>query len=217
MRDEILKPSEDEASLKRLVFSYVPLDLPASIPMKFEPGESVLLLSPGGMTALQQVQETSSAWIMGLTYSPCPIMQGNFGPGETGYDIRTAEGARGASDRIAGLTSLVGMFIVLPQDVSESLKSMEDVSRLLRGLFILLKTFLQSPAGKFVVLIHSGENTETPGWLPVEGMLGLFLSAAQEYPAVQFRTLEISRDTDLRTALARCPGQRIHYSRTGPS
>ena len=32
-------------------------------------------------------------------------------------------------------------------------------------------------------------------------MLGLFLSAAQEYPAVQFRTLEIGRDTDLRTAL----------------
>src|SRR5208337_1067536 len=47
VRDEILKPSEDEASLKRLVFSYVPLDLPASIPMKLEPGESVLLLSPG--------------------------------------------------------------------------------------------------------------------------------------------------------------------------
>src|SRR5208283_2638318 len=42
VRDEILKPSEDEASLKRLVFSYVPLDLPASIPMKLEPGESVL-------------------------------------------------------------------------------------------------------------------------------------------------------------------------------
>ena len=32
-------------------------------------------------------------------------------------------------------------------------------------------------------------------------MLGLFLSAAQEYPAVQFRTLEIGRDTDLRAAL----------------
>ena len=43
----------------------------------------------------------------------------------------------------------------------------------------------------------------------VEGMLGLFLSAAQEYPSVQFRTIEIGgeidgeigRDTDLRVAL----------------
>ena len=51
------------------------------------------------------------------------------------------------------------------------------------------------------MLIHSGEDPETPGRLAAEGMLGLFLSAAQEYPAVQFRTLEIGRDTDLRAAL----------------
>ena len=78
---------------------------------------------------------------------------------------------------------------------------MADVSRLLRGLFLLLKAFLQSPAKKFVVLIHSREDTETLGRLLAEGMLGLFLSAAQEHPSVQFRTLEIDRDTDLRVAL----------------
>ncbi len=199
--DEIVKPSEDEASLKRLVFSYVPLDLPASIPMKFEPGESVILLSPGRDDPIAASAGDILRLDHGVDIFPMPFMQGGFGPGETGYDIRTGEGARGASDRIAGLSSLVGIVIILPQGLSESLRSMEDVSRLLRGLFILLKTFLQSPAGKFVVLIHSGANTDTPGRLPAEGMLGLFLSAAQEHPAVQFRTLEISRDTDLRNAL----------------
>ena len=78
---------------------------------------------------------------------------------------------------------------------------MADVSQLLRGLFLLLKAFLQSPAKKFVVLIHSREDTETLGRLLAEGMLGLFLSAAQEHPSVQFRTLEIDRDTDLHVAL----------------
>jgi NAD(P)-dependent dehydrogenase (short-subunit alcohol dehydrogenase family) len=78
---------------------------------------------------------------------------------------------------------------------------MADVSRLLTGLFQLLKAFLQSPARKFVVLIHARENTDTPGGLLKEGLLGLFLSAAQEYPAVQFRTLEIDRDTALPLAL----------------
>jgi NAD(P)-dependent dehydrogenase (short-subunit alcohol dehydrogenase family) len=34
-----------------------------------------------------------------------------------------------------------------------------------------------------------------------EGLLGLFLSAAQEYPAIQFRTLEVDRETDLTHAL----------------
>jgi malonyl CoA-acyl carrier protein transacylase len=201
VRDEILKPSEDEPSLKRLVFSYVPLDLPASIPIKLEPGESVLLLSPGRDDRIAASAGDIFRLDHGVDIFPMPFMQGSFGPCETGYDIRTAEGARGASDRIAGLTSLVGMLIILPQGVPESLRSMEDVSRLLRGLFILLKTFLQSPARKFVVLIHSREDTETTVRLPAEGMLGLFLSAAQEHPAVQFRTLEIGRDTDLRAAL----------------
>jgi len=200
-RDEISKPSEDEASLKRLVFSYVPLDPPVSIPMKLEPGESVLLLSPDRDDRIAARVGDIFRVDHGVDTFPIPFMQESFGPGETGHDIRTAEGARGAADRIASLTSLVGMVIALPQGVSKSLRSMEDVSRLLRGLFILLKTFLQAPDRKFVVLIHSGEDTETPGWPAAEGMLGLFLSAAQEYPTVQFRTLEIGRDTDLRAAL----------------
>ncbi|MGD0282278.1 MAG: SDR family NAD(P)-dependent oxidoreductase, partial [Dissulfurispiraceae bacterium] len=78
---------------------------------------------------------------------------------------------------------------------------MADVSRLLRGFFLLLKAFLQSPAKKFGVLIYSRDDTETPGRLLAEGMLGLFLSAAQEHSSVQFRTMEIGRDTDLRVAL----------------
>ena len=108
------------------------------------------------------------------------------------------------------MASLAGMVITLPQGGSGRLRSMADVSRLLRGLFLLLKAFLQSPAKKFVVLIHSREDTETLGRLLAEGMLGLFLSAAQEHPSVQFRTLEIDRDTDLHVALRECSGQRMH-------
>ncbi len=198
---DALKPSEDEASLKRLVFSHVPLDLPASMPIRLEPGESVLLLSPDRNDRIA----VSAGDIFRLDHRvdlfPLPFMQGSFGPGETDHDIRTAEGAQRAADMIAGLKSLVGVVITLPRGMAESLGSMEEVSRLLRGFFSLLQAFLQAPARKFIVLIHSGEDTETPGRLLAEGMLGLFLSAAQEYPAVQFRTLEIGRDTDLRAAL----------------
>ncbi len=202
MRDEVLKSSDGEANVKRLVFSYVPLDLPASNPIKVGPGESVLLVSPDRDDRIAAGAGEIFRLDHGVDVFPMPCLQGSAGPGETGYDIRTAEGALGASDRIESLKSLVGMLIVLPQGVPESLSSMEDVSRLLRGLFVLLKTFLQSPARKFVVLIHSRDDTETPGRLAAEGLLGLFLSAAQEYPAVQFRTMEIGRDTDLRTALS---------------
>ena len=148
VRDEILKPSEDEASLKRLVFSTVPLDRPASIPMKLEPGESVLLLSPDRDDRIAASVGDIFRLDHGVDIFPLPFLQGSFGPGETGHDIRTAEGARGAADRIAGRTSLAGMVIILPRGEPESLSSMEDVSRLLRGFFILLKTFLQAPDQK---------------------------------------------------------------------
>ena len=92
------------------------------------------------------------------------------------------------------------MVITLPPGGSARLKDTAEAARLLRGLFLVLKAFLQSPAKKFVVLIHSREDTETLGGLPAEGMLGLFLCAAQEYPSVQFRTLAIGPDTDLRAA-----------------
>jgi len=81
--------------------------------------------------------------------------QANFGPGEEGHDMLTDEGASRAVERIAGLSPLSGMVITLCQDGSGRLRSMVDVSRLLRGLFLLLKAFLQSPVKKFVVLIHS--------------------------------------------------------------
>ena len=200
-RNEILKPSADEESLKRLVFSYVPVVSPASIPMKLAAGESVLLLSPDSEDRIASSARDIFRLDYGIGIFPLPFMQGNFGPGKTGFDIRTAEGAHGAADRIAGLTSPAGMVISLHQ-MPERLRSMAEVSRLLRGLFILLKTFLKVPDIKFVVLIHSREDTETPVRLLAEGMTGLFLSAAQEYPTVQFRSLEIDHHTDIRAALS---------------
>ena len=201
VRDEILKSSEDEASLKRLVFNHATVKLGTPIPMELSPGESVLLLSPDRDDGIARSAGDILRLDHGVDTFPMLFMQGNFSPGEEGHDIRTDEGASRAVDRIAGLSPLSGVVITLCQGGSGRLRSIADVSRLLRGLFLLLKAFLQSPAKKFVVLIHSTEDTETLGRLLVEGMLGLFLSAAQEHPSVQFRTLEIDRDTDLRVAL----------------
>ena len=136
----------------------------------------------------------------GVDTIPMLFMQAK-GTGQEGYDILTDEGSSKVSERISGLASLAGMVITLPKGWSGKLKGIADVSRLLRGLFLPLKAFLQSPAKKFVVLIHCRDDAETLGRLPAEGMLGLFLSAAQEYSSVQFRTLEIDRAADLRAAL----------------
>jgi malonyl CoA-acyl carrier protein transacylase len=201
VRDEILKSSEDEASLKRLVFNHAAVELAASIPMELSPGEPVLFLSPDRDDGIAGRAREILLLDYGVDTVPMLFLQGNFDTGIEGHDIRTDEGSSRAVDRIAGLLPLAGMVVNLYQSGSEKLRSMEDVSLLLGRLFLLVKAFLQSSAKKFVVLIHSGEDTGAPVRLLAEGILGLFLSAAQEYPSVQFRTLEIDRDTDLRDAM----------------
>ncbi len=197
---EILKPSPDEASLKRLVFHQAQVEPAASMPMELSPGESVLLLSPDRDDRLAGSVEDILRLDYGVETFPMLFMPENLGPGVESYNLLTDAGSFRAAERISGLASLAGMVITLPQGGSARLRDMAEVARLLRGLFLVLKAFLQSPAKKFVVLIHSREDTETLGGLLAEGMLGLFLCAAQEHPSVQFRTLAIGPDTDLRAA-----------------
>jgi NAD(P)-dependent dehydrogenase (short-subunit alcohol dehydrogenase family)/acyl carrier protein len=201
VRDGILKSSGAEESLKRVVFNQVVVESAAAVPLELNPGESVLLLSPERDDLIAGSAKDIFRLEYGVDTFSLLFMQGNFAPGEEGCDILTDEGSGRAAERISGLESLAGMVITLPQGGWEKSGSMADVSRYLRGFFLLLKTFLQSPKKKFVVLIHSREDTETLGPLLAEGMLGLFLSAAQEYPSVQFRTLEIEKGTDLHGAL----------------
>ncbi len=199
-RAEILKPSPDEASLKRLVFHQVQVEPAASIPIELSPGESVLLLSPDRDDRLAGSVGDILRLDYGVETVPMLFMPEKPGPGQESYNLLTDAGSSRAAKSISGLASLAGMVITLPQGGSARLSDPAEVTRLLRGLFLVLKAFLQSPAKKFVVLIHSREDTETLDGLSAEGMLGLFLSAAQEYPSVQFRTLAIDPDSDLRTA-----------------
>jgi len=172
------------------------------MPIKLSPGESVLLLSPDRDDRLAGRVGDLLRLDYGVETHPLLFMPGNVGPGVDSYNLLTDAGSSLAAERISGLASLAGMVITLPQGGSAGLRDMAEVARLLRGLFLVLKAFLQSPAKKFVVLIHSREDTETLDGLIAEGMLGLFLCAAQEYPSVQFRTLAIAPETDLRAAFS---------------
>ena len=199
-RDEIVHSSEEEAGLKRLVFKSVPLELSASAPIQLSRGETVLLLSPDRDDAI--AEKAGAIFRQDYGVEPLPLLfREAKGGGPEGYDILTDAGSCQVSEQISNMASLAGMVITLPEGWSKKLSSMADVSRFLRGVFSSVKTFLQSPAKKFVLLIHCRDDTETPGRLAAEGMLGMFLSAAQEYASVQFRTLEIEKDTDFRTAL----------------
>ena len=200
-REEAPRPPEDEERVKRLVFSRVPIDLPVSPPMKLSPGEPVLILSPGGDDAIAARAGDFFRRDCGVDTISMQYLGGDLGPGAVGHDILTDEGSRAASGRIAAMAAPAGLIIILPQGGAGKIGGMADLPRLLRGFLLPLKAFLESPAKKFVVLIHFRDHADPLGHLLAEGMLGLFLSTAQEYSSVQFRTLEIGGDTDLRTAL----------------
>jgi malonyl CoA-acyl carrier protein transacylase len=199
-QDETPRRSQDETSLKRLVFKSVPVELTASAPIRLSQGESVLVLSPGNDDQVAKSAGDLFRRDYGVDTIPILFLPAK-GPGQESYDILTDEGSCKVAQRISALAPLAGMVITLPQVWSEKIKGPADVSRLLRGLFLPLKAFLRSPAKKFVVLVHCRDDAETLGRLLTEGMLGMFLSASQEYSSVQFRTLEIDRATDLRAAL----------------
>ena len=200
VRDEIGHSSGDEAGLKRLVFKSVPLEPSASAPIQLSPGETVLLLSSDSNDVI--VDKAGAIFRQDYGIDPLSLLcMEKEGRGQAGYDILTDAGSCRVSEKISDLSFLAGMVITLPEDRAKKLSSMADVSRFLRGIFSLVKIFLQSPAKKFVLLIHCRDDAGTPGHLAAEGMLGMFLSAAQEYASVQFRTLVIEKGTDLRTAL----------------
>ncbi|MCM2284394.1 MAG: SDR family oxidoreductase [Desulfobacula sp.] len=201
VQDKHLKSSKDEASLKRLVFEQATVEFENAVPMELVPGETVLFLSPDGCETIAAITGEILKADYGINPFPMGFIQKSFDPGKVSYDIRTKEGALRAVDKIAGLSPVSGMVITLGRGGPVKLSSITGVSQLLKGFFLLLKAFLESPAKKFIVLIHSAEDIETPVGLLAEGILGLFLSAAQEYPSVQFRTLEIERDTGLRNAV----------------
>ncbi|MGB8960275.1 MAG: SDR family NAD(P)-dependent oxidoreductase, partial [Candidatus Aminicenantales bacterium] len=198
---ETPRPPDDEANLRRLVFGVVPMEYSAPVPLEMKPGESVLLLSPGKDDDIVGQAGDILRRDYGVDTIPLRFMKGKPKRGEEGGDILTDEGSVRVSERISGLAPLAGLVITLPRNGLGRLRGMADVSRLLRGFVLPLKAFLESPAGKFVVLIHDRENAEALGGLLVEGILGMFLSAAREHSSVLFRTLEIGRETDLRAAL----------------
>ena len=100
VQDETLKPLQDEASLKRLVFRSVPLELSASAPIKLSQGESVLFLSPDRDDEIAKNAEDIFRQDYGVDTIPMLFMQAK-GTGQEGHDILTDEGSCKVSQRIS--------------------------------------------------------------------------------------------------------------------
>ena len=119
------------------------------------------------------------------------------------FDLRTPAGAQIAARRLKEAKSLAGLVLVLEGEDQSLLSGGEDVSAFLSGVFACLKELMSSKSRAFCLLLTRGVPAHTTGGVAGEGILGMFLAAAQEYPSVLFRTVALDASTDLSSALDR--------------
>ena len=188
---------------KRVVFDELSLETGRFLPVELASGDAVIILSAGRPTRLSRKLAEVFSRDYGVLTTSLAFMKKGSDLGAAGFDIRTEREASRAAVRLREIAPTAGLVFVVDDVLDGRIEKMEDVSRLLQGLFLLVKAFLQSPARKFVFLVGYGEDAKGHSGLIAEGMLGLFLSAGLEYGSVQFRTLRLDKDTDLGYAI-RC-------------
>ncbi|MFI5354550.1 MAG: SDR family NAD(P)-dependent oxidoreductase [Desulfobaccales bacterium] len=185
--------------LKRVVFEPVPLPDFSPNPLELTSSDTVAILYPGGSSAwLEEISELfRREW--GCTIQSLAFLEA--GPEGKGFDLRQPEGARQAALKLSADPSLAGLVIILDNSCNYRLQGMDDLPRLLAGCFPLLQALGVAPRKKFALALHRSPDEAGEGDLLVQGLLGLFLSAALEYPGLLFRTVRLERETELPAAL----------------
>ena len=153
------------------------------------------ILYPGGSSAwLEEVSELCRReWE--CTVQSLAFLEAE--PEGTGFDLRQPEGARQAALKLSEDPSLAGLVILLDDSFIARLQGMADLSGLLAGFFPVLQALGAAPRKKFSLALHRSPDEAGEGELLSQGLLGLFLSAALEYPDVLFRTIRLDQETKL--------------------
>ena len=198
---ESIGAEEEKQSLKRLVFREIPLETGDSQPVEVDLLDSMAIFSAGGGTGLRTKVGNVFRRDYGVTPVPVSMLLDSATAEEKAFNFLATEGQSRAAADLAELESLAGIVFVVDDLLESRLESMEDVSAMLEGMFVILKTFLESGARKFAFLIHKCSNSEGKARVLAEGVLGMFLSAALEFSSVQFRTVRVDDQTDLRDAI----------------
>lgn len=123
-------------------------------------------------------------------------------------DLQTVEWDRiGKMDQ----TASAGLVFVVDTAPGDNRMVLEDISGWLTGFFTFLRGFLESGRRPFCIAVFRRNDSFNPLHPATEGITGLFLTAAQEYPSTRFHCLELDRTTSIRVAL-----DRAFETRTGP-
>ncbi|MBW2200560.1 MAG: SDR family NAD(P)-dependent oxidoreductase, partial [Deltaproteobacteria bacterium] len=185
-------------SIKRLVLEETALPRASSNPVKLDPDQEVAVLSTYPRSSLA----ADLARLLESRFRARPLHLNCLGQGENGaFDLRTSEGAQIAAKKLQTARSLAGLVLIL-EDGSESAQlGEEDIPDFLTGFFTCLKSLMGSPNKAFCLILHRGIESHTTDAVTAEGILGMFLAAALEYPSMLFRSVALDTQTDLKSAM----------------
>ena len=106
-----VEPSDEKQSLKRLVFSEVPLENGQFQPIKLDTMESVAILAPEPKSVnCRSSQEMCSRRDYGVNSIPFTLVRRPFQRlAENNFDLLTLDAASRAAERLDNIESLAGM------------------------------------------------------------------------------------------------------------
>ncbi len=196
-----LDEAGDKPPIKRVVFKDIAVESTAIEPVELSPLDSVVVLSSGSSADISRRVGDVFRRDYGCNIFPMSFLEESRNAKNTEFDLRIHEGASLAAGTMHDIESLAGIAIILDNAAETRLRSVDEVSPVLEGFFALLKTFLESPAKKFVILVNSSDKPLGIARLLAEGLLGGFLSAAHEASSVLFRTVRVNGEADIRDVI----------------
>lgn len=190
-----------KVSLKRLVFVEKPIEATQPAPVELDSLESVAVLSATGGSGIRKELSSILRRDYGLTTDQRCFTGETSTSGDLFVDLLDKNCPSMIQEREEEIKSWSGLVLIIDGRLEDRLRGVEDVSQALSGFFFLLKTFMESKTKKFVMALRKGEPDNIHGRIMWQSITAMFLSAAQEYSSVQFRSVVMDDKTDMTSAM----------------
>ncbi|MHC1745069.1 MAG: SDR family NAD(P)-dependent oxidoreductase [Syntrophobacteraceae bacterium] len=186
----------DLPPIRRFTFREVPLGELATQPLPMLHGKTVAILALNPDAPLTG----DLAKYLRSELKAVPRVMGCLGTGSGEcYDLRVAAAAEACAGVLGRMENLAGLALTLDDGARPSLGDGEAIAGFLSGWFRCMKSFMASSEKTFCVALRQGGDERGPETITAEGVLGMFLAGAQEYPSVLFRCAAIDAGTSFET------------------
>ncbi len=189
------EPLAQREETKRFVFSRVPLKASATKDFPIEKEDSVHILRIGKGDGARDLIENFFKRDRSL-FTNFQRLQGMKWPFQLGS--LSQKGEPTSVKKLRSSPSACGVILDMTGEYKETRNPEDGLPKVMEQVFFVVKAFMEMPRKKFVLLLHEGKGLMR---ILADGVLGMFLSCAHEYPSLLFRTMRLDRRADTAKAL----------------